>query len=102
MFAALKREGLWPEREYYVEYRRPEAQHARPTIHFLDLALFCRERNLDVECDGDNWHIGRESAKRVYWNHFGAGEAQGSWPDFGGRPWTNQGFGLPVEIVFRA
>lgn len=64
MFAALKREGLWPEREYFVELRRPAAQHARSALHFLDLALFCRERYLDVECDGDTWHIGRESARR--------------------------------------
>jgi hypothetical protein len=64
MFGALKREGLWPEREYYVELSRPEAPHARRAHHFLDLALFCRERNLDVECDGDTWHIGRESARR--------------------------------------
>ena len=60
---SLKREGLWPEREYFVELRRSEAQHARPAMHFLDLALFCRERSLDVECDGDTWHIGRESAR---------------------------------------
>jgi hypothetical protein len=64
MFAALKREGLWPEREYFIELSRPEARHARPAAHFLDMALFCRERNLDVECDGDTWHIGRESARR--------------------------------------
>jgi uncharacterized protein DUF559 len=64
MFGALKREGLWPEREYYVELSRSEAPRARRARHFLDLALFCRERNLDVECDGDTWHIGRESAQR--------------------------------------
>jgi hypothetical protein len=58
MFGALKREGLWPERQYYIELRRSEAPEASRARHFLDLALFCRERNLDVECDGDNWHIG--------------------------------------------
>jgi hypothetical protein len=63
LFAALKREGLWPEREYYVELRRSEVPEAR-IPHFLDLALFCRQRNLDVECDGDTWHIGKESARR--------------------------------------
>jgi hypothetical protein len=64
LFAALKREGLWPEREFYVELARPEARQSRSAVHFLDLALFCRERNLDVECDGDTWHLGRESARR--------------------------------------
>jgi REase_MTES_1575 len=64
LFAALKREGLWPEREYYVELRRSEAARSRPVPHFLDLALFCRDRDLNVECDGDTWHIGPESARR--------------------------------------
>jgi hypothetical protein len=64
LFRVRKREGLWPEREYYVELRRPEAATARAVPHFLDLALFCRQRNLDVECDGDTWHLGRESARR--------------------------------------
>src|SRR5439155_24237484 len=64
MFQALKRQGLWPEREYYLSLRRPEAEHSRPAAHFLDLALFRRQRHLNVECDGDPWHIGRESARR--------------------------------------
>jgi very-short-patch-repair endonuclease len=64
LFAALRREGLWPEREYHVELRRPEAKRERPVAHFLDLAVFCRERNLDVECDGDTWHLGAEGARR--------------------------------------
>lgn len=64
LFSALKRAGLWPEREYFVELARLEAPRSRPAAHFLDLALFCRERSLDVECDGDTWHIGRESAER--------------------------------------
>lgn len=64
LFGALKRDGLWPEREYYLELRRSEAKRARPAVHFLDLALFCRDRNLDVECDGDTWHLGRDSARR--------------------------------------
>jgi hypothetical protein len=64
LFGALKHEGLWPEREFYVELQRPEARQSRTVPHFLDLALFCLERNLDVECDGDTWHLGRESARR--------------------------------------
>jgi hypothetical protein len=64
LFKALKGQGLWPEREYYVELTRPEARRSRPAGHFLDLALFCQGRNLDVECDGDTWHLGRESARR--------------------------------------
>jgi hypothetical protein len=64
LFDALRREGLWPEREYFIELRRPEAERARPVPHFLDLALFCRERNLEVECDGGSWHVGPEQARK--------------------------------------
>jgi hypothetical protein len=64
LFSTLKGTGLSPEREYYVELRRVEAPRSRPTPYFLDLALICRNRNLDVECDGDTWHIGPESARR--------------------------------------
>jgi hypothetical protein len=56
LFHALKAEGLWPEREYFVELRRPEGLTVGTAAHFLDLALFCRQRSLDVECDGDTWH----------------------------------------------
>jgi hypothetical protein len=64
LFRALKEEGLWPEREYYVEFDRAAAGQTRPVVHLLDLALFCARRNLDVECDGDTWHLGRENARR--------------------------------------
>jgi hypothetical protein len=64
MFQALRGIGLWPEREYYVELRRPEVTQGRPVIHFLDQAIFCRDRNLDVECDGDTWHVGASNARR--------------------------------------
>jgi hypothetical protein len=64
LFQALKQEGLWPEREYFVEIHRSESPQAQAAMHFLDLALFCRERNLNIECDGDTWHVGRESARR--------------------------------------
>ncbi len=31
---------------------------------YLDFALFCRERNIDVECDGDEFHSKIEDVKR--------------------------------------
>lgn len=30
---------------------------AQPVFYYLDFALFCRERNIDVECDGDKFHL---------------------------------------------
>ena len=28
----------------------------------LDMAVFCRDGNLDIECDGDTYHSGRDKA----------------------------------------
>ena len=42
------------ERQFYIgSYKRN---------FFLDFALFCRERNLNVECDGDLYHINKAKA----------------------------------------
>jgi very-short-patch-repair endonuclease len=40
----------------------------RPTprkldTYFLDFAIFCNQGKIDVETDGDTWHIGPESAQ---------------------------------------
>jgi len=29
-------------------------------IYFLDFALFCKNGRIDVETDGDTWHLSRE------------------------------------------
>ena len=31
-------------------------------FNFLDFALFCKNGRVDVETDGDTWHLGRERA----------------------------------------
>lgn len=46
---ALKAEGIDAERQYFV---RNEDQR-----FCLDFALFCVQRNIDVECDGDMYHL---------------------------------------------
>ena len=49
LHGVLKRADVPAERQYLV--REPEAGY------MLDFALFCRDGNLDVECDGDWYHL---------------------------------------------
>jgi hypothetical protein len=63
LYSVLRELGVHPEREFPVPCRRPEVKNRRPLTYFLDLALFCRDRNLDVECDGDTWHVSPELAR---------------------------------------
>ena len=30
----------------------------------LDMAVFCRDSNLDIECDGEAFHAGRDKAEQ--------------------------------------
>lgn len=50
LYRVLKRAGLAPERQVYVG--------GKTNGYFLDLALFCRDGALDVECDGALYHSG--------------------------------------------
>ena len=54
LWAVLKRARIRAERQY------PVAIEDR--TYFLDFAIFCNEGKIDVETDGDTWHIGPESA----------------------------------------
>jgi very-short-patch-repair endonuclease len=46
---ALKAEGIDAERQYWIRHE---------SLRFaLDFALFCKQRNIDVECDGDAYHL---------------------------------------------
>ncbi len=54
LWAAFKQEQIPAERQWW--------EGDEVTRYCLDFALFCPERNIDVECDGDTWHINRESA----------------------------------------
>lgn len=56
LWNVLKAEGYEPEREYYV----PGDRNAR---YALDFAIFGHQRNVDVECDGDTYHLNRDSAR---------------------------------------
>jgi len=53
---ALRDEGIDAERQFLVD--------ADAQSFLLDFALFCRARNIDVECDGDEFHLEKENVKR--------------------------------------
>jgi very-short-patch-repair endonuclease len=54
LWAAFKQEKIEAERQWW--------EGDRKTRYCLDFALFCPQRNIDVECDGDSWHIKPEAA----------------------------------------
>ncbi|MBM3323235.1 DUF559 domain-containing protein [candidate division WOR-3 bacterium] len=55
LYRRLKRAGLAPERQYFVREYGPG--------NMLDLALFCRDGNINVECDGELYHVGPARAE---------------------------------------
>ncbi len=56
LWAAFKQEEIEAERQWW--------EGDKKTRYCLDFALFCPERNIDVECDGDTWHSNPEAAVR--------------------------------------
>jgi very-short-patch-repair endonuclease len=56
LWAEFKRRNIDAERQEYVQVR--EEWYA------LDFALYCASGKIDVETDGDSWHVGREHAPR--------------------------------------
>jgi len=52
----LRDEKIDAERQYLFEAERKK--------FCLDFALFCKLRNIDVECDGDNFHLEANAVKR--------------------------------------
>lgn len=52
---ALLRRNIYSERQYFLE--------AKPKNFFLDFAIFCQNKNIDVEVDGDKYHM-KEDAVR--------------------------------------
>ena len=48
LWSKLIENDMAAERQYMYQIAK--------RIYYLDFALFCRERNLDVECDGDSYH----------------------------------------------
>jgi very-short-patch-repair endonuclease len=55
LWAIFKQARIRAERQYTVEIE--------DRTYFLDFAIFCNEGKIDVETDGDTWHIGPEHAQ---------------------------------------
>ena len=56
LWAILKDVRIRAERQYPVG--------VEDHTYFLDFAIFCNDGKIDVETDGDTWHIGKEHASR--------------------------------------
>ncbi len=55
LWAAMKRLGITAERQEYV--RAGESSYA------LDFAIYCAKGNIDIETDGDRWHIDADKSR---------------------------------------
>ncbi len=55
LYRYLRTAELQPERQFFVR--------DRGRGYFLDLAVFCEKGKIDVECDGETYHSGRERAQ---------------------------------------
>ncbi len=51
----LKKNNIVAERQYYI--------YSGKNAYSLDFAAFCRKGNVDIECDGDTYHTGKEKAE---------------------------------------
>ncbi len=49
MYQEMKRRAIWAERQLYVK--------AAGENFCLDFGIFCNKGNIDVECDGEKYHI---------------------------------------------
>jgi very-short-patch-repair endonuclease len=56
LYFALRDAGLAPERQFLVRDEKPG--------QMLDLALFCRDGRVGVECDGESYHSGKDKAEQ--------------------------------------
>ncbi|OGU13653.1 MAG: hypothetical protein A2X61_02015 [Ignavibacteria bacterium GWB2_35_12] len=59
MWDAFRKEEINAERQYEVIYGKGNNQR-----YYLDFAMFCKSRNLAVECDGDTYHSKLEDVKK--------------------------------------
>lgn len=56
MYLEMKRREITPERQLYVKVGRK--------IYCLDFGVFCKKGKIDVECDGEKYHILPEALTR--------------------------------------
>jgi len=49
MYLEMKKRKIEGERQFYIK--------VGDQIYFLDFGVFCRKGNIDIECDGERYHI---------------------------------------------
>jgi very-short-patch-repair endonuclease len=54
VWKGMKENNLVAERQYFIKGGK--------NYYCLDFAAFCKDGNVNVECDGDNYHISKEKA----------------------------------------
>lgn len=55
---------LWAEfKRLQIYAERQELVTAKGDNYFLDFAVYCMAGKLDVETDGDTWHVGKDQAR---------------------------------------
>lgn len=54
LWKGMKENNLVAERQYFIKGGK--------NYYCLDFAAFCKDGNVNVECDGDAYHIGKEKA----------------------------------------
>ena len=54
LWKGMKQNNIVAERQYFLR--------GSNNIYCLDFAAFCKKGNLNIECDGDAYHIGKEKA----------------------------------------
>lgn len=52
----LLKNDISAERQYFLSNKNAN--------FFLDFAIFCKERNIDIECDGDTYHLEEKDVKK--------------------------------------
>jgi very-short-patch-repair endonuclease len=56
LYDAARDAGIEAERQFFTR----EGGEG----YMLDMAVFCSDGKLNIECDGDRWHVGKEAAAR--------------------------------------
>jgi very-short-patch-repair endonuclease len=54
LWNGMKQNNIVAERQYFLR--------GNNNMYCLDFAAFCKKGNLNIECDGDAYHIGKEKA----------------------------------------
>lgn len=56
---------LWSElKRTSIDAERQWAVYLSEALYFLDFAIFCKNGRVDIETDGDKWHLDRERAPK--------------------------------------